>query len=533
MLFVDVEGEVSAASMVKDSKIYVEIAKFVQAYEAIVQDPNKFLTDINERPIDEETEVLTWEQFVKIATTCELGFNPKPDEATLVVYYSYAMQIGSISREAKRIATINDIAEAQKKYYNFIDDTTVIVENQYNKQHEIASRRAREAQEVESAISKKKLKIVGSSLGMAFGVLLCGLGLFGMFFEQLKIVKFIGFGNRFIGGIILMIIGFAIFFFLDRMFVKFRRDYLSYKDDTKNIISRSERTTNDELVLKDKLDKYKEDLKIAKYELADKNKNYDVTACIERLRGKNKYFQNMLESEGAFNRKGIFKDRGLDDLPLKFKLGDKIDDVMGMKKATLIAETSETMRDMGGKGFINTESFNSAFVGENDKYLKDRLSEREGFGSDKTFKGRQETEERRENQTRHDPNSFGANNGNNLNGNTMDGFNNKQAMTPTPDQIIATQPKETVEERPREDIQRDINEIKESREKLDSSLKDQEDRVRRDVENKQVINEQKREENLRKQEEIKRAMEAKKLEDARKAEEAKKLAEELDSLQRQ
>ena len=57
MLFVDVEGEVSAASMVKDSKIYVEIAKFVQAYEAIVYDPNKFLADINERPIDEETEV--------------------------------------------------------------------------------------------------------------------------------------------------------------------------------------------------------------------------------------------------------------------------------------------------------------------------------------------------------------------------------------------------------------------------------------------------------------------------------------------
>ena len=192
MIFVDVEGEVSAASMVKDSKIYIEIAKFVQAYEAIVSDPNKFLVDIDERPIDTEKEVLTWDQFVDIATNCDLGFTPKPDAQMLAVYYSYAMQIGSISKEVKRIATVEDIAEAQKKYYNFIDDTTIKVENQYKKQHEIASRRAREAAHVEKNISNKKLKLVGVFAAMAFGVFLCGLGLAGMFFD-IGFVKFFGF----------------------------------------------------------------------------------------------------------------------------------------------------------------------------------------------------------------------------------------------------------------------------------------------------------------------------------------------------
>ena len=48
MLVYGVEGERSAASLVKDSKAYIEIAKFVEAYTTIIQNPNEFLDDNDE-----------------------------------------------------------------------------------------------------------------------------------------------------------------------------------------------------------------------------------------------------------------------------------------------------------------------------------------------------------------------------------------------------------------------------------------------------------------------------------------------------
>ncbi|MBQ8425090.1 MAG: hypothetical protein IJX17_03600, partial [Clostridia bacterium] len=98
MLVVDVEGEVSAASMVRDSRLYIEIAKFVQAYNTIIKNPNEFLAEIEEEPIDVEKDNLTWEQFVAIIGKCDMGFDPAPTSAQLAMYYSYAKQIGSISK---------------------------------------------------------------------------------------------------------------------------------------------------------------------------------------------------------------------------------------------------------------------------------------------------------------------------------------------------------------------------------------------------------------------------------------------------
>ena len=318
MLIVDVEGEVSAASMVKDSKVYIEIAKFVLAYNTIVDNPNIFLKEIGEQPIDSENESLTWEQFVKIINTCDLGFNPVPTENQLAMYYSYAIQIGSISKEKKAFATVSDVAEAQKKYYNFIDDTTEKIEAQYNKQHQIAENRSAEAIDVQKNIDKKRLKAWGILCAMGFGVFLCGLGLAGLFFD-IGIVKFFGFGNRYVGAGIFMVVGFCLFFFLDRIYVKSKYDYLQYQKDSEKIISRSERTSRDELIMRDKLDKFREDLKIAKYELNDKDKSYDVKNCIEKLRQKNKYYQMLAENGGKASQ-GLFDEMfktGIDDLPMK------------------------------------------------------------------------------------------------------------------------------------------------------------------------------------------------------------------------
>lgn len=323
MLVVDVEGEVSAASMVKDSKLYIEIAKFVQAYNLIIKNPNEFLIEIDEDPIDAEKDNLTWEQFVAIIQKCDLGFDPVPNSTQLAMYYSYAKQIGSISKEVKSLATVSDVAEAQKRYYNFIDDTTAKIENQYNKQHQIAENRAQEVMEIENNISKKKIKTALVLVSMALCVLCVGFGAAGFFFN-IAFVRFFGFGNRFVGGVILIILGFVGFFFLDKFYLKTKYDFLKYKKDSEKIIARNERTAKDDLVLKDKLDKFRKDLKIAKYELADKDKSYDVQKCLENLIARNKWYQRLFGKEGGLDKE-IFEKLGkenlekllLDDMPLK------------------------------------------------------------------------------------------------------------------------------------------------------------------------------------------------------------------------
>lgn len=357
MLVVDVEGEVSAASMVKDSKVYIEIAKFVQAYNTIIRNPNIFLSEIGEETIDSEKDILTWEQFVKIATTCDLGFNPVPTESQLVMYYSYAIQIGSISKEEKVIASVSDVAEAQKKYYNFIDDTTAKIESQYKKQHQIAENRFSEAVEVQNNIGKKKLKVSAMLCLMGLGVFLCGLGVIGLFFN-VPIVTFFGFGNRYVGSVIFIVGGFCLFFFIDRVYMKLKYDYLQYKLDSEKVISRSDRTSRDELIMKDKLDKFREDLKVAKYELNDKDKTYDVQECIDKLKEKNKFYQNLLGDEDTKHRHGLFDELlkgNIDDLPIKDgrkSLGEKIAD----RLFGLSPEELENMSNVRKDPFINSDS---------------------------------------------------------------------------------------------------------------------------------------------------------------------------------
>ena len=68
MLVYGVEGEKSAATMVKDSKTYIEIAKFVEAYTTVIQNPNEFLAEVGEQSINPDTDILSWNQLVKILT---------------------------------------------------------------------------------------------------------------------------------------------------------------------------------------------------------------------------------------------------------------------------------------------------------------------------------------------------------------------------------------------------------------------------------------------------------------------------------
>lgn len=304
MLVYGVEGDRSAASLVKDSKVYIEIAKFVEAYTTITQNPNEFLAEVDEEPINPETDILSWAQLVKILTTCDLGFDPVPTEKQLVSYYTYARQIGSISKDVKPIATVSDVAEAQKHFYNFIDEETEKVTTMYNKQHEIAENRAKEVQVIDNNLKKKKTKNALYFFGMMVSVFCIMLGVASAAFDLL------GFNSniRYIFGAIFILIGICLFYVFDKLYTKAKRDYFGYHKSTRDTVSRSEKTNLDEKVLKDKLAKYERDLKVAKFELADKEKRFDVEKNIAVLKERNRYYRMLRDRDpnhefGGFGRR--------------------------------------------------------------------------------------------------------------------------------------------------------------------------------------------------------------------------------------
>ena len=115
--------KINASSVVKDSAFYIEVAKFVQAYTVILNSPNDFLSEVGEQNIDESKDKLSWTQVVKIMTTCNFGFNETPTESDLLVYFNYAIEIGSISKKEKTFASVDDIADAQNNYYLWSDSS--------------------------------------------------------------------------------------------------------------------------------------------------------------------------------------------------------------------------------------------------------------------------------------------------------------------------------------------------------------------------------------------------------------------------
>lgn len=304
MLVNNVGGEKAAASMVKDSKFYIDLAKFVQAYSMIVLNPNEFLKEVGETEIDPENDFLTWAQFVKIMQTCDLGFSEKPTETDLVVFYNYALEMGSLGDGAKKIASVEDVANAQKHFYNFIDESADKAEMAYLRQQEISSNRDREAKNVDSSLFAIKAKNITALTFMVIGVIIfCG-GLVSLFVDNIIASSIGGLiiktRPNILGGIVLMIVGIIIFISLNGLFLKTKYAYLRLKDASKTIFERSDAAFNDTLVLRNKLTELKEDLKVVKDELADKNKTNDVMKNIENLIETNKYYQQFSSGEIMF-----------------------------------------------------------------------------------------------------------------------------------------------------------------------------------------------------------------------------------------
>lgn len=300
MLVTNVNGEAKSASMVKDSKFYIEIAKFVQAYTTIIENPNEFLSEIGEPSIS-ESDRLSWAQFVSIVKKCDLGFKPIPTETDLIVYYNYAVEIGTIDDSQKRLATVGDVADAQKHYYNFIDEATTRAEQEYLKQHRITTNRNNELNHIDNQLSALKAGSIFGFALMMMAVFIVTFGIVSMLYANVVVNTIGGVFSKtnaqYIGSVILIIIGIILFIAFDCMYRHFKVKYTRLKIATKVIFERGEDTYNTEINLKRKFDEYKVQLKIVKSELNDKKRTYDVIHNIEVLRATNKYYSKLCTEE--------------------------------------------------------------------------------------------------------------------------------------------------------------------------------------------------------------------------------------------
>lgn len=287
--------KISASLVVKNSEFYIEVAKFVQAYTVIISNPNDFLQEIGEPQINIDNDKLTWEMLSKIMQKCDFGFSQTPTNSDLLVYYNYALEMGSISKKVKRVATVDDIADAQKNYYNFVDDAKDRAENEYLKQHRISKIREKEVNAVkEKLIGFSFQKWIAFSFMIVAVVFFC-LGVAGLFYSN-ALVEIIGsiipvWEKQYIGSIILIVISVLMFYFCDKWHLRSKQEFLKLDHASQTIFARNDSNFVAEQVLKYKLDLLKKDLQIIQNELNDENKTFDVKSNIEKLIESNEYYK--------------------------------------------------------------------------------------------------------------------------------------------------------------------------------------------------------------------------------------------------
>ncbi len=301
MLINNVNGTRNAGTIVKNSEFYIEIAKFVQAYTTIVAHPNEFLAEIKEPEIDEKNDKLTWEQFQKIMKSCDLGFKEVPSSDDLLVWYNYALQIGSIDANEKRIASVDEVADAQKHYYNFVDEAKDKAETEYLRQKRVSEMRNREVAEVDNKISAIKAGNYVCFILMMFFVAFTCFGIVSFFAEN-AVADAIGsiipiWEKQYIGAIIITIISLILFAVFDKIYIKTKRNYKELSVASETLFARVDDTYVVEKRLKRKLDNLAKDLKTVQAELADKTKKWDVKTNIDKLKVTNKYYQKFCENE--------------------------------------------------------------------------------------------------------------------------------------------------------------------------------------------------------------------------------------------
>jgi len=372
MLINNVSTERRASLIVKNSAFYIEIAKFVQAYTTIVKNPNEFLQEIGQPNIDKKTQHLNWEQLVEIMQKCELGFSQVPSRTDLVVYYNYALEMGSVDSLDKKLATVGEVAEAQKHYYNFVDDAKDRAEEAYQKQRRVVESRQREMGYVDGQLAKIRARNWVCAIMMFISIAIGMIGVTGFFLDNVicsSIGKLIPIWNpNYVGGIIMILVMIGLFILFNNLFVRTKRDFTKLHQASATIFSRGEETYLKEQVLKRKLDALKKEFVTVQTELNDKHKKYDVKHNIDVLKSTNKYYQRLCEDEESLTvvaeqsamANNVTKNIDDDFAPIKLTK-DQEENMRGTKKEAIMLE-----------GQFDLEAFTEKFESKKDKKGKDK-----------------------------------------------------------------------------------------------------------------------------------------------------------------
>jgi len=396
MLINNVSTERRASLIVKNSAFYIEIAKFVQAYTTIVKNPNEFLQEINQPHIDKKTQHLSWEQMVEIMQKCDLGFTQIPTRTDLIVYYNYALEMGSVDSLDKKIATVGEVAEAQKHYYNFVDDAKDRAEEAYQKQRRIVENRRREMGYVDGQLTKIKARNWVCAIMMFIAVAIGMIGATGFFIDNV-IVSSVGkiipvWQPRYVGAIIMLAVMVGVFILFNNLFVRTKRDYVKLNQASATIFTRGEETYLKEQVLKRKLDALKKEFVTVQTELNDKNKKFDVKHNIDVLKTTNKFYQRLCEDEESLTVvaeqaaavNNVAKDFDDDFAPIKLTK-DQEENMRGTKKEAIMLE-----------GQIDMEAFTEKFESKKDKKDKDKDKEETKEAQEKAEQEEKEQKEQQE-----------------------------------------------------------------------------------------------------------------------------------------
>ena len=372
MLFNNLTEERRASLIVKNSRFYIELAKFVQAYTTIVKNPNEFLVEIGEQSIDPKKKHLKWEQLVKIMQTCDLGFKKIPTNMELIVYYNYALEMGSVKALDKKIASVEQVAEAQKHYYNFVDEEKTIAEEEYIKQKKIYNARQREMGYVEGKISMSKAKNFLCMFAMFVSVVIGMIGIVGLMVDNV-IVSSVGkllpiWKAQYIGGIILIIVMFLLFALFNKLYVKTRAEYVKLKYASITLFSKGDELAVKQNNLKKKLDEITREYRQVIREINDKKQRFDVKHNIDILKATNKFYQKLAEVEelSEISERAVAESRDMHD-----------DDFAPIK---LTKEQEENIRAakkevIGLSGQIDMDAYNEKF--EKSKKSQDKEEKEE------------------------------------------------------------------------------------------------------------------------------------------------------------
>lgn len=395
MLFNNLTTERRASLLVKDSYFYIEIAKFVQAYTTIVKNPNEFLVEIGEQPINSKSEHLNWEQLVKIMQKVDLGFNKTPTRMDLIVFYNYALEMGSVKALEKKVASVDEVAEAQKHYYNFIDEEKTNAEEEYRRQKKIFDARQREMSYVDGHISAAKAKNVLTAICMFLSVVIGIVGIVSFFVDNI-IASGIGklipiWKAQYIGAIVLIVLMFLLFSLFNRLYLKTKYEYVKLKTASLTIFAREDELAAKQTILKKKLDEVTRDYETAMREINDKTKKFDVKHNIDVLKATNKFYQKLCEADELV----VSSQRLAAD-----KLALEDEDFAPIKLTKEQEENLNSVKSevIGLEGQIDKDAYNEKFEKSSKKSKKEQ--EKEEAQEEQEIQEKQEKEEIQENKSK-------------------------------------------------------------------------------------------------------------------------------------